>query len=160
MTDIDPLDQAAYDTSHKFRDRDTNRKGLVALANRMNTNAATLQLKCDRKTDTHHLNIQEARAMMLITGDFSLLKTLAAEVGHAVVPLPTFDFAADSDLLTAWADWSAEFGETAETIKLSLEDGRITQAEVEKARAELVEDFEKGLAMLDVMKGMAEPEEE
>jgi len=76
------------------------------------------------------------------------------------VPLPTVEATADMDLLDAWAKWSAEFGETAETIKQALEDGRIEQHEVEAVRRELIEDFEKGLAIIDVLKGMAEPEPE
>ena len=158
MTDIDQLDQAVYDTVHDYVDPRSGRKGCVALAELLGMKPSTLANKSNRSDEFAHLNIREARSVMLATGDVRILDALANSMGYACVPLPTIDAAADMDLLDAWAKWSAEFGETAETIKQALEDGRIEQHEIEAVRRELIEDFEKGLAIIDVLKGMAEPE--
>jgi len=158
MTDIDPLDQAVYDTVHDFVDERSGRKGCVALAETIGMRSSTLANKASRKEEHAHLNLHEARSVMLATGDVRILEALANSLGYACVPLPTIAATADMDLLDAWAKWSAEFGETAATIKQALEDGRIEHHEIAEVRRELIEDFEKGLAIIDVLKGMAEPE--
>lgn len=157
--DIDPLDQAAYDTVHGYRDARSGRRGIGPLADMIGMAPSTLQNKTDRKQEFANLNVKEVRALMLATGDYRLLETLAHGVGYAAVPLPSVASTADMDLLDAWAQWSAEFGETAQTIKAALDDGRVTTDEIARCRQELIEDFEKGLGILDVLKGMAEPDE-
>lgn len=157
--DIDPLDQVVYETVHNFKDKVSGGKGAAGLARAIGMQGSTLQNKADRKQEFAHLSLKEARSIMLVSGDTSILNTLAQQLGFAAVPLPHIDAPADTDLLEVWADWSNDFGETAATIKQVLEDGVITLSEVEKVRKELIEDFEKGLAIIDVLKGMAEPED-
>ena len=159
MDDIDPLDQAIYDTVHDYRDLHAGGRGAAALARAIGMAGSTLQNKADRKQEFAHLSLQEARSIMLVSGDTRILSTLAEQLGYAAVPLPQIEAPADTDLLQVWADWSNEFGETAAAIKAALEDNKITQAEVAKVKRELIEDFETGLAIIDVLKGMAEPED-
>jgi len=154
--DVDLLERAVYDTAHGFVNAATGRRGVVGLADVIGVRATTLQNKVNPREEFSHVTLNEARSMMLATGDHSILHRLADDVGEACVPLPSFEFAADADLLDAWADWQADIGETAATAKAALADKRVTLAEVEAIRRELIEDFEKGLAMLDVFKGMAE----
>lgn len=158
MNDIDQIDQAVYDTVHGFRDSSTGKKGAGALAKVVGMSAATLQNKANRNEEYASLNLKEARAVMLGSQDFQILHTLAAEVNHAAVMLPAADFPADMDLMVAIVDWTNDYGETAAAIKRALEDKKISRTEVEKIRKELIEDFEKGIKILDVMDGMAEPE--
>ena len=156
--EIDPLDQAVYDTVHEYRDEKSGRQGALVLAKVLGMKPSTLANKANHNEDFAHLNIQEVRSVMLATGDARILKALALDMGYACVPLPHIDAPADMDVLDKWADWSKEFGETAAAIKAALEDGKITVSEVATVRRELIEDFETGLALLDVLKGMAEPE--
>jgi hypothetical protein len=156
--DIDVLDQAIYETVHGYKDPNSGKKGVQPLAKMTGMIPSTLQNKSDRKQDTHHLSVKEARAVMLVTNDFRILQAMASEVGYAAVPLPANAFPADMDMLGAWADWSAEIAQTVEQVKSALEDGTITQEEILAILMELIEDFERGLEMLDVLKGMAEPD--
>lgn len=158
--DIDPIDQAFYDDAHSYRDSNTGRKGIPALAKLINMAASTLQNKADRFQEFAQPSIKEARAVMAASKSYLTLHALAADLGFACIPLPGVEYAADMDLLNAWAEWSNEFGETAAAIKEALEDGRVTFDEVNRVRRELTEDYEKGMAMLEVMRAMCEPEGE
>jgi hypothetical protein len=157
--DIDELDQVVYDTVHNFKDKASGGKGAAGLARAIGMQGSTLQNKADRKQEFAQLGLKEARSIMLVSGDTTILSTLCQQLGFAAVPLPHIDAPADTDLLDVWADWSEEFGETAASIKKALEDQKITMSEVANVRRELIEDFEKGLAIIDVLKGMAEPED-
>ena len=156
--DIDVIDQAIYDTIHGFRDANTGKKGPFALAKVVNMSGATLQNKANRNEEYANLNVKEARAVMLGAKDFSILHALAAEVNFAAVPLPAVDFPADMDLMVAITEWTTDYGETAKAIHDALSDKKITRSELDVIRKELIQDFEKGIKILDVMEGMAEPE--
>jgi len=156
--DIDVLDQVIYDTIHNYRDANTGKKGPFALAKVVNMSGATLQNKANRNEEYANLNVKEARSVMLGTKDFSILHALAAELSFAAVPLPVADFPADMDLMVAITEWTTDYGETAAAIRDALNDKKITRKELEVIRKELVQDFEKGIKILDVMEGMAEPE--
>jgi len=156
---VDPLDQAIYDTVHRYTNPNTGKKGAVGLAPVVDMPASTLQNKANPFEQFAHLTVREARKVMLAAGDNRILHQLAADVGEACVPLPTLKFAADMDLLDSWAEWQQDVAKTIEAVRDALADQKITQAEVASVRLELIKDFEKGLAMLDVLKGMAEPDD-
>lgn len=158
MFDIDKLDQVIHKTAHNYKNKITGRRGCTAMADTIGMPRTTLQNKVNHNQEFAQLSIKEARSMMLAAGDVSILKVLCEQLGYAAVPLPNIDTPADTDLLAAWASWSEEFGQTAATIKEALEDNEITQAEVAKTKKEIIEDFEKGLALIAVLEGMAEPE--
>ena len=156
---IDPLDSAVHKTVHGYKNPHNGKKGAVGLASVIGMRSSTVQNKANPSEEYSEFGLKEVRKVMMATHDFSILKQLSAECGFAAVPLPHIDAPADTDLLEVWANWSEEFGETAASIKHALEDQKITMAEVENVRRELIEDFEKGLAIIDVLKGMAEPED-
>ncbi len=157
---VDPLDQAVYDTVHDYTNPRTHKKGAIGLAPVVDMSASTLQNKANPSEQFAHMTLREARKVMLAANDHRILHQLAADLGEACVPLPTMSFPADMDLLNAWAEWQKEVAETIEAVRSSLDDKRIRLDEVSKVRRELIEDFEKGLAMLDVLKGMAEPDDD
>ena len=157
---VDPLDQAVYDTVHDYTNPRTHKKGAIGLAPVVDMSASTLQNKANPSEQFAHMTLHEARKVMLAANDHRILHQLAADLGEACVPLPTMSFPADMDLLNAWAEWQKEVAETIEAVRSSLDDKRIRLDEVSKVRRELIEDFEKGLAMLDVLKGMAEPDDD
>jgi len=158
MSDIDVIDQVIYDTVHSYRDQHTKKKGAEALGKVIGISGATLQNKANRNEDFANLSVKESRSVMLGSQDFNILHVLAAEVNHAAIPLPAIEFPADMDLVVAMTDWQKDFGETASAIHQALVDGRLTQAELKKIATELAQDYEKGMALLDVLKDMAEPE--
>ena len=157
--EIDPIDKAVHETVHEFRHMGSGKKGVPALAPVLGMPPSTLQNKSNPNEEYANLTLKEARAVMLATGDHRIVRVLANEVGEACVTLPSIDFAADMDVLDAWGNWQTEIAETVQRIQFALSDGKIDAREVEDVRRELVEDFEKGLALLDVLKGMMEPED-
>lgn len=155
---LDPLDRAIYETVSEYRHPVSGKRGGVALAPVMGMNQGTLLNKANPNSEYAHLSVKEARQMMLASGDHRILHVLAHEMGEACVPLPTLEFPADADLLEAWAEWQAEVARTVQAMRNTLADGKVTKGEVRAVRNSLVQDLEKGLAMLDVLDGMAEPE--
>lgn len=155
---LDPLDVAIYDTVHGYVHPKSGRRGAVGLAPVVGMPPSTLSNKANPREEFVHLTVRELRAVMLATGDHRALHQLAADVGEACVVLPTIEFPADMDLLDAWAAWQGEVAQTVRRIRTALIDGKITADEVLDVRMELIEDFERGLALLDVLKGMQEPE--
>jgi len=155
---FDALDIAIYETVHGYINPRTGKRGAAGLAPVVGMPASTLQNKANPAETFANLSMKEARSLMLATGDHRIGHQLMADIGEVCVPVPVHEFPADMDLLEAWAVWQAEIGETVLALKDALEDGRVTRAEVARVRNELAEDFAKGLAMLDVLGGMAEPE--
>ena len=156
---VDPLDRAIYETVHGYVNPKTGKKGALGLAPVVDMPASTLQNKANPTEQFAHFTVREARKIMLAANDHRILHQLAADVGEACVPLPTLNFAADMDLLDSWAEWQQDVAKTIEAGKDALADREITQDEIALIRMELIRDFEKGLAMLDVLRGMAEPED-
>jgi hypothetical protein len=154
---LDPLELAVYGTVHDYVHPVTGKKGVVGLAPVIGMSPSTLQNKANPAERFAHLALLEARSIMLAAGDHRILHQLAADLGEACVPLPTNAFPADSDLIVAWAEWQGEVAQTVTALRDVVEARTITQAEVARVRQELIEDYERSLAMLDVLKGMAEP---
>jgi len=150
--DIDPLKQAFYDVARDFPG------GVVALAKRLNTNAGSLQNKVNRNNEHLYPNIGEFRAITLLTQDFRALDQLNIDCGRASYPLPETAFPADMDLLAASAEWQTDVGKTAQALRDTIQDKRITRDEVRLVRDELIRDFQRGLAMVAVLERMAEPD--
>jgi hypothetical protein len=155
--DIDPLDAAIYHTVHDYVDPVTGRKAVPALSNATGWSKSLLQNYAN-PNEPSHFTVKQLRTLILRTGDKRALHQLAHDVGEACFPLLTKDFPANLDLISAWADWQGEIAETMQNAKTILDDNKVTADEVESLKRELVEDFEKGLMLLDVFKGMQEPE--
>ena len=155
---VDPLDVAIYETVHEYVNPKTGKKGAVGLAPVVDMHASTLQNKSNPTEQFAHMTVREARKVMHATGNNRILHQLAADLGEACVPLPTIEFAADMDLLEAWAEWQNDVAKTITALRDAIADKKVTMDEVGKVRIELIKDFEKGLSIVDVLKGMAEPE--
>ncbi|MEQ6309878.1 MAG: phage regulatory CII family protein [Pseudomonadales bacterium] len=56
--------------------------GVAALAVRMGVNAGTLQHKLNPNNATHHLTLPEAVRMQAVTGDVSVLRAMAHQLGY------------------------------------------------------------------------------
>lgn len=158
--DIDPLDQAAYETVHNFKDSSTGKKGAIGIAAITGMKPSTVQNKASRTDEYAIFNIKEMRSVMTAAKDFRMLEAMNRECGFAMTPLPDFEaFSSDMDLLAAWADWQSEIAETVQKMKSAIEDGEITAAELHDIKNELTQDYEKGLELWAVFEGMAEPED-
>jgi hypothetical protein len=141
------LDLAIYHTVHDYRAPDGTR-GPRALAPRLGVKPGTLSNKADPACDTHHLNVSEAAAVMLASGDCRILHSLAHLVHHIAIPLGDFSRVADLEVLNAYTELHREIGETAAAINEALRDGKITRPEYEMVRRELYEDARAGFELL------------
>ena len=155
---VDPLDLVIYETVHEYVNPKTGKKGAVGLAPVVDMHASTLQNKSNPTESFTHITVREARKIMHATGDHRILHQLAADLGEACVALPSLDAVGDIDVLEALTSWQAETGETAAKERDIYSDRVVRMSEVEELRLELIQDYERGLALLDVIKKQAEPE--
>ncbi len=110
---MDVLD-AAYHTAHGFPG------GVLALAQRMGVNGNTLMQKVSVNNNTHHLTLKEAMAMQEITGNVSILMSMAATLGYDVTrTLP----ANTTDLPALHWQMVLAFGELLEQLAHAMQEG-------------------------------------
>ncbi len=148
---MDDLDLAIYQTAHDYPG------GVPALAKRLGgCNAGTLQNKVDPAMQGHRLNIYEARAIMLATGDHRILKALADDLGYVLIPVGDRQGTSDVDLLTAYAQLDKERGDVGQRLREALEDGRLTYEEVRRVRREAREEIEALQELLARLEAIAE----
>lgn len=153
---IDPLDKAAYDTVHDYRNPKTGKRGAGGLAPAIGMAPSTLSNKANPHEEFANLTLKEARQVVLASGDARITKQFALETGFVVWPMPEIDCPADMDILNAWAEWQKDIAETIEAVKVALSK-KTTQADVDLIHKELAEDMAKGLELLNVIKGTMEP---
>jgi len=157
--DIDALDQAAYETVHNFKDKNTGKKGAGGIADITGMKASSVQNKANRTEEFANFNIKEMRSLMLATNDFRMLKVMNQVCGFIAVELPSIEYPADSDLVNAHIDVVTELGEATGEMKRALNDKKLTQAELRKVKKEFHDVIEKVYGLFSVLDGMAEPED-
>ncbi|MFD2112042.1 phage regulatory CII family protein [Thiorhodococcus fuscus] len=148
------LNRAIYDTAHDFPG------GVPALAKRMSTHTGTLFNKVSPTHEGHRLNIYEALAIQLITGDLRILHALAAELGQGCVTLGDFSDCSDNALLDLILRVGQARGETDAEIRRALADGRVERREYESIRCRVQEDIRANLEMLTRLDALAKADEE
>ena len=128
---MDVMD-AAYDTVHDYPG------GSESLAPRVNINARVLRNKVDRKCETHHLTINEARRIMARTNDHRMLVALNDEFGY-LPPIPRlpFDGVSDLALLETYTKLMSKLGEFSREFHASIADGRVTKVELDELTTDL-----------------------
>lgn len=104
----------------------------------------------------HDFTLREAVRLSAVTGDMRLIDAVERLLGRVAVPVDDYQGSSDVDLLSRWADWQAELGESARTIRDALADGRIEQAELREIKRELFEDFAAALALLQRLEAIAQ----
>lgn len=117
---------AAYHTVHDYIG------GAAALATRMGIrSAAVLNSKVNPNTSTHHLRLDEAIKLMVLTDDYRLLQAINYELGFISIPLPSKCTDTEINVMNHVLDIGHHKGELCVTIKDIFEDGIVT---VEEAR--------------------------
>lgn len=129
----DQLEHAIYRTVHEYRNG--RHRGAAALAMMVGANAGTLANKANPAMETHQLGLRESIPVQRIAGDFRILHTYAAALGHVAVP-ESGDYAdcSDIELLDVYAKWHADLGAKCAAIRAALADGRMTRAEYRAIR--------------------------
>lgn len=151
-----PLQIAAYDTVHDHPG------GAPALSGQFNArrtgtmSPAVLLSKVDPAKDSHHLMLDEADRLMLLTGDYRILHQLAQNHGHVALALPTTEHhACDMALLEVVARvWEAH-GDVGRTVNHALSDLRVDAHEVAQVRQAIYRVQQAMNDLLMRMEGMA-----
>jgi len=145
-----PLQLAYWRTVHQFRDPRTGRRGAAALAPKLGKSAATLSNEVNADMPSHKAGLEDSVTLQAVTGDYRVLQTYAAELGHLAVPLPDFDRSAVSDvaLLGQMTAWQAAMGRTMQQIHDALADGDVDADEAEGIRYHLFAHMTEGLRFL------------
>ena len=130
---LSELDMAVYRTVHDFPG------GAKALATYLSVRPGTLSNKADPACDTHHLNLSEALAIMLVSKDFRILRALALETNHGVIQLANLTGVSDMELLDAYTKMNQELGDVAGAMGRAFADRRLTHAEFNEISREMFE---------------------
>ncbi len=100
--------------------------GAASLAPRMGMNQNTLSHKVNLNVDTHHLNLRESVVLQAVSGDFSILHSMAAELGHVALPVPPIKY---GDMRLHLAKVGAEVGDVFREVEKALKDDKVTKNE-------------------------------
>lgn len=103
--------------------------GAEALATRMGCSANVLRNKVSPNKDTHHLRLDEAVAMMALTGDAQVLYAMADELGYFVSPAIGLEEFSNTDLLVEFNRLYQGIGQFAAHTNTSVADGKIDDKE-------------------------------
>lgn len=145
---LDTIDKAIYGLIHDYKG------GATQLAPLVNINPGTLSNKANPDMKNHHLTVKEAVAIQQVTQDFRILEAEAAALNHAVVPLGNFEGVSDLEVLTAYANYHSEIGQTSVVVAETLNDIRVTREEFNTVRTELFESFSAGLEFLNRLEAL------
>ena len=145
------IDKAQYELVKKHT--------AAKIAKRMAMSPHVLASKVNPNTNTHHLRLDEAVAIQLITGETDILKAEAQTLGYALYKIPDELETNDQTILEAWAAWHAEIGETAQKIKDALEDNIVTKKELAGIIKEIHEDAAKAMELLQVLQNKSETDQ-
>lgn len=116
---------AAYNTVHDYPG------GASALGPRLGIQPSILNSKVNPNTVTHHLRLDEAVKIMVVTGDYRMHHAISRELGLVSIPIPSAaTVSADS---ICFFDMMLELreadGRMSQEFRKALSDGRITPGE-------------------------------
>lgn len=146
---IGPVERAAYDTVHEFRDPRRRQRGAVALAPMVGMQPGTLSNKVNPLQDTHLLGLVESIPLQLAASDYRILHAYAHALGHCAyeLPCPRAEVS-DMEVLNLFADFVAAAGRKAQTVRDALADRRVTPTEIQQVRSALDDTVRAGLELI------------
>lgn len=124
-----PLHLALYHAMH-------DKRGAVgAVAEIYGLNASTLHLKINPNRDSHHCSPEDVERILAYTQDPRIMDALCAAHGQAAwYRLPDLDKLQASALFAGFGDLSERVGILGKRLFESLDDGRVTAAELSTLR--------------------------
>ncbi|TKA91791.1 hypothetical protein FAZ79_00355 [Guyparkeria sp. SB14A] len=145
------VDRAKWLVVHEYRNGD--RRGARALAEDIGEGpGATVWCnKVNPALDSHHLAVNESIRAQLQAQDFRILKAEARVLGHVCIPIPSTLPCSDIEILNAYADWTADIGETAQAIKAALDAPRVVRQRLVDIRREIDEDFQRAAVLYSLL---------
>lgn len=114
---------AAYHTVHDYPG------GAEALAVRMGKKSGQMLInKVNPNNDSHHLRLDEAVAMMGVTGDYRIAEAMAGELGCVFAQLPAGEVTS-KNMLGLILEATAKNGDICQTFHKAMADGYIDHHE-------------------------------
>ena len=138
---------AAYNIGHSYPG------GAKLLAQRLGINQAVFNSKLNPNTPTHHLTLDEAHRMGMLSNRSDILEAMADDMGYALVKLPAVND--DEDLSTAIRKDVGEFGRYMDLIEKTLANGAITQTERKYLEEEVIQVLARTQHLQALLSGLA-----
>lgn len=129
--------------------------GAESLAPRLSMSPVILRSKVNPNTQTHHVNVRDLDRIMSLTGDFRPLFALAANHGHACVPLidgPIGDLAILERITKVWK----EVGDVGQLTQAILSDSKVERKEVSRYQEEVAQAISALLELQHALEALQE----
>ncbi len=129
--------------------------GSESLGPRLQMSAAILRSKVNPNTATHHVSVRDLDKILTLTSDFRPLYALAANHGHACVPLidgPIGDLAILDRITQVWK----EVSDVGQLTQLILADSKVDRREVSRYRDEVGQAISALLALQQALEALQE----
>jgi hypothetical protein len=146
---------AYYELVHNFRKGKTP-SGAAALAPLVGMNPGTLNNKVNPNIDSHHLSAAEGVALQAAARNYAPISAEAATLGGVFTLIEPLDDNTDERLLKLFLELHEEQGETAETVRIALEDGRVSANELKDITREVFEDMAKQMQLLQALTSLSQ----
>lgn len=147
------IEDAAYHTAHDYPG------GVPALAARLGVSSNVLNHKVNPNQVFHKLTLSEAEKLVGLTQDRRIPEVFASIVGCVMVCAGSYEGMSDIALLDAYANMMSDLGDFSREFNLALQDGRITQDEIDAMEKKLYHFQSAGAELLNRVRQMVEPEQ-
>ncbi|MDR3004585.1 MAG: hypothetical protein LBV14_10175 [Acidovorax sp.] len=104
--------------------------GVPAVAKLMQVSANTLQHKLNPANTTHHLTLQEALVLQLVTGNVAVLQAMAKQLGYTVQRATPDQ--SGGDPVEAFMHFQAQVGDFTRAVADALLDGGAVTANAQR----------------------------
>lgn len=127
--------------------------GITAVAHLMQMSPDVLQKKLSPNCDTHHLMVEEAEAITVLTGDPAGAIELARVAHMACIPMPGEH--RDGSVMKGMSDVGKEFSDLLNAFNESVRDNSVSPNECDAFQREAVELFIACMNALTRMRELA-----
>ena|SRR5687768_13756734 len=124
--------------------------GMATLAGQMGVDYSQLKGKLNQNNPRNRFYLEEAVQMQSVSGHYDILYAMAAELGHACIPLPD---SGATNFPQAITRTCAEFGDFMRKVDEVFDDSEITPNEAKALRKELTEMISAAVRLQSILEG-------
>lgn len=129
--------------------------GAESLAPRMGIKSpAVLRSKVNPNIDTHHLHLDQAVSMMVLSGDYRIMHAMAGEMGGVFELLPTGNVT-EANIFALIMHASAKHGDICQEFHEAMADGHLSNDE----KAMMIDKVQATISSLYKLKQLLEKDE-
>jgi hypothetical protein len=130
--------------------------GCESLAPRLGMGAQVLRNKVNPNTKTHHLTLEEAVRMSVLTQDRRIVEAFARELGLVCIEMPEPENCSDADVIELMAQTWETNGDIGREVNAIFADGRVDQSEVVRLKDRVWKHVRTVFGLTSRIAGMAE----